>query len=70
MYERRKKNPLKNKNNSILWLFLDFSSPQQQFDIIIIGAKEIFRQIRNVPNVEKLVGQANVSLECDVNGVE
>jgi hypothetical protein len=36
-------------------------SRQHPFDIIIIGAKETCRRIRNVPNVEKRVGQVNVS---------
>jgi hypothetical protein len=36
-----------------------FSQPHQS-DIIIIGVKEIYRQIRNVPYVEKHVGQVNV----------
>jgi len=43
---------------------------RQQWDTIIIGVKVTCQRIRNVPFVEKLVGQANVSLEWDVNGVE
>lgn len=45
-------------------------SHRQQWDIIITGVKVTCQRIRNVPFVEKLVGQVNVSLEWDVNGVD
>jgi len=38
--------------------------------IIIIGAKEIYQQILNVPYVERHVGPVNVLPVCDANGVE
>ena len=39
------------------------SSQQHRSDIIIIGVKEIYQPIPNVPSVEKHVGQVNVWLE-------
>ena len=50
--------------------FLFLFSQQHPYDIIIIGAKEIYPRIPNVPYVEKHVGQVNVLLACVANGVE
>jgi hypothetical protein len=47
-----------------------YSSQLQLYVIITIGVKAIYQQIPNVPYVEKHVGQVNVLLVCDVNGVE
>ncbi len=57
-------------NSLVLIVNIFFSSQQYPYDIIIIGVKEIYQQIQNVQFVEKLVGQVNVLLEWDVNGVE
>lgn len=58
------------KMNSLRRKDLQSFSQPHPFDINIIGVKEIYQRIPNVPSVGKPVGPVNVLLECDVNGVE
>jgi hypothetical protein len=51
-------------------VFGNVCSQPHPFDINIIGVKEIYQPIPNVPSVGKPAGPVNVLLECDVNGVE
>ncbi len=70
------KTPFEEKLNICYDQFITFnckyflSSQQYPYDIIIIGVKEIYQQILNVPYAEKHVGRVNVLLVCDANGVE